>query len=124
VLRTDRAVDAVAFLKRALAWYQEQGVTVEAVMTDNGPAYLSRLACATCAPARTPRAPTARRNASSRRCCGSGPTPSPTPPAHTALVPSRAGSGGTTDADLTPRSGDSHRSAVSHRFVVTTPSRC
>lgn len=42
VLRTDRAVDAVAFLQRALAWFREQGVTVEAVMTDNGPAYLSR----------------------------------------------------------------------------------
>jgi transposase InsO family protein len=49
VLRTDRAVDAVAFLKRALAWYQEQGVTVEAVMTDNGPAYLSRSWRAYCA---------------------------------------------------------------------------
>jgi transposase InsO family protein len=41
VLPSDRAVDAVAFLDRALAWYREQGVTVEAVMTDNGTAYRS-----------------------------------------------------------------------------------
>jgi transposase InsO family protein len=43
VLPTDRAVDAVAFLGRALAWYREQGVTVEAVLTDNGTAYRSHL---------------------------------------------------------------------------------
>lgn len=41
VLPTDRAQDALAFLERALHWYREQGVVVEAVMTDNGPAYLS-----------------------------------------------------------------------------------
>jgi len=49
VLPTDRAVDAVAFLQRALRWYREQGVAVEAVMTDNGSAYRShawREACA------------------------------------------------------------------------------
>jgi transposase InsO family protein len=39
VLPTDRAVDAVAFLRRAVAWYREQGVLVEAVLTDNGTAY-------------------------------------------------------------------------------------
>jgi transposase InsO family protein len=43
VLPTDRAVDAVAFLERALAWYSAQGVTVEAVLTDNGAAYRSHL---------------------------------------------------------------------------------
>ena len=41
VLPTDRAVDAVAFLRRTVAWYREQGVAVEAVLTDNGTAYRS-----------------------------------------------------------------------------------
>ena len=42
VLPSDRREHALAFLGRALAWYREQGVTVQAVMTDNGPAYRSR----------------------------------------------------------------------------------
>ena len=41
VLSSDRQGDALAFLDRALHWFGEQGVTVEAVMTDNGPAYVS-----------------------------------------------------------------------------------
>ena len=42
VLPTDRAADAVAFLHRTVAWYREQGIVVEAVLTDNGAAYRSR----------------------------------------------------------------------------------
>lgn len=42
VLPTERATDAVAFLRRTVAWYREQGVVVEAVLTDNGVAYRSR----------------------------------------------------------------------------------
>lgn len=42
VLPTDRQVDAVAFLERALAWYRGQGIAVQAVLTDNGPGYRSR----------------------------------------------------------------------------------
>ena len=48
VLPSERQEDAVAFLCRALAWYREQGVVVEAVLTDNGVAYRShrwRAAC-------------------------------------------------------------------------------
>ncbi len=41
VLPSDRRHDALAFLERALGWFGEQGVSVEAVMTDNGPAYAS-----------------------------------------------------------------------------------
>lgn len=41
VLPSDRRADAIAFLERALAWYREQGITVQEVMTDNAPAYLS-----------------------------------------------------------------------------------
>ncbi|MEE8338395.1 MAG: DDE-type integrase/transposase/recombinase [Dehalococcoidia bacterium] len=42
VLPSDRREHALAFLGRALGWYRERGVTVQAVMTDNGPAYRSR----------------------------------------------------------------------------------
>lgn len=48
VLPSERHSDAVAFLRRALAWYREQGIVVEALLTDNGSAYRSRafrLAC-------------------------------------------------------------------------------
>ncbi len=41
VLPTDRRGDAIAFLERALRWYRAQGIVVEEVMTDNGPAYIS-----------------------------------------------------------------------------------
>ena len=48
VLPTDRRHDALAFLERTLDWFAEQGITVEAVMTDNGPAYASHAWRARC----------------------------------------------------------------------------
>ena len=36
VLPSERAEHAVAFLYRAVAWYRGHGVTVEALLTDNG----------------------------------------------------------------------------------------
>jgi transposase InsO family protein len=50
VLDDEKAQTAVGFLRRALAHYAAHGIRVEAVMTDNGPAYLSivhALACKT-----------------------------------------------------------------------------
>jgi transposase InsO family protein len=41
LLPGERAVDAVAFLERAVRWYADQGIAVAAVMTDNGSAYVS-----------------------------------------------------------------------------------
>ena len=41
VLADERAVTAVAFWQRALAWFAERGVTVQAVLTDNGSCYRS-----------------------------------------------------------------------------------
>ena len=38
---TDRRRDALAFLDRALAWFCSPGIPVQAVMTDNGAAYVS-----------------------------------------------------------------------------------
>jgi transposase InsO family protein len=48
VLPNERATTAIAFLRRARSWFQQHGVTLQAVMTDNGAAYRSRthaLAC-------------------------------------------------------------------------------
>ena len=50
VLSDQKATTAVAFLRRAQAFYARNGISVERVMTDNGSAYVStlhRLACAT-----------------------------------------------------------------------------
>ena len=41
VLPTRRAATAVGFLRRAVAFYRRYGVRVEAVLTDNGPAYIT-----------------------------------------------------------------------------------
>ncbi|MGA6948218.1 MAG: IS481 family transposase [Solirubrobacterales bacterium] len=43
VLPDERPETAVAFLRRAIEWFQSLGVGVERVMTDNGNAYRSRL---------------------------------------------------------------------------------
>jgi transposase InsO family protein len=48
VLSDERATTAVAFLKRALAFYRRHGVSVEAVMTDNGSAYRSTMHAIAC----------------------------------------------------------------------------
>ena len=50
VLTDEKAVTAVAFLRRAAAHFGDQGIRVERVMTDNGPCYRSivhALACKT-----------------------------------------------------------------------------
>ena len=48
VLADEKATTAIGFLRRALAFYAAHGITVQRVMTDNGPAYVSlahTLAC-------------------------------------------------------------------------------
>ena len=48
VLADERAMTAIGFLRRAVAWFAAHGVRVERVMTDNGSAYRSHahaLAC-------------------------------------------------------------------------------
>jgi transposase InsO family protein len=42
VLPDEKGVTAVAFLRRAAAWLEAQGIKVERVMTDNGSGYVSR----------------------------------------------------------------------------------
>lgn len=48
VLPDEKAVTAVAFLRRAVAFYRSLGVEVERVMTDNGAAYVSFAHAAAC----------------------------------------------------------------------------
>ena len=42
VLPNERSPSSIAFLRRAVAWFQSRGVTVQAVMSDNGSCYVSR----------------------------------------------------------------------------------
>jgi transposase InsO family protein len=49
VLPDEKAVTAVGFLARAVAWFAEHGVTIERVMTDNGSAYKSTAWATWCA---------------------------------------------------------------------------
>ena len=43
VLPDERATTAIAFLRRAASWFAARGVEVQAVMSDNGSAYRSKL---------------------------------------------------------------------------------
>ncbi|HEX3609767.1 MAG TPA: DDE-type integrase/transposase/recombinase [Solirubrobacterales bacterium] len=48
VLPDEKAKTVIGFLRRAVAFYRSHGITVEGLMTDNGPAYCSAahsLAC-------------------------------------------------------------------------------
>ena len=49
VLPSERKGDCAAFLGRAVAWYSEQGIAIERVLTDNAKAYHSHLWRDTCA---------------------------------------------------------------------------
>jgi transposase InsO family protein len=48
VLADERKQTCCAFLERAVAWFAAQGIVVERILTDNGPAYRSYLHRATC----------------------------------------------------------------------------
>jgi transposase InsO family protein len=48
VLTDETASTAVAFLKRAVAYYQRHGITVERVLTDNGSPYRSMIHAVAC----------------------------------------------------------------------------
>ncbi|TPW25724.1 DDE-type integrase/transposase/recombinase, partial [Pararhizobium mangrovi] len=48
IMPDEKAVSAVAFLKAAVAYYESLGITVERVMTDNGPCYTSKAFRAAC----------------------------------------------------------------------------
>ena len=49
LLPSESPADCVAFLRRAVAWYREQGITIERVLSDNGNGYRSFAWRDTCA---------------------------------------------------------------------------
>ena len=48
VLADEKATTAVAFLRRAIAFYQRHGITVQRVLTDNGSPYVSTIHAIAC----------------------------------------------------------------------------
>jgi transposase InsO family protein len=48
VLPNERSPSSTAFLKRSITWFQNRGVHVQAVMSDNGSCYVSHRFRATC----------------------------------------------------------------------------
>jgi transposase len=82
VLADEKAITAVAFLHRAVAFYSSHGMLVQQLMTDNGGAYISlctlwpaaRCRSSTCAHAPTDPRPMGRQRDSSARCLAAGPT--------------------------------------------------
>jgi transposase InsO family protein len=48
VLPDEKAITAVAFLRRALAFFKRHGITVQRVMTDNGSPYVSKVHAIAC----------------------------------------------------------------------------
>jgi transposase InsO family protein len=48
VLPDEKATTAIAFLRRAIAFYRRHGITVEQLITDNGAAYISFAHAAAC----------------------------------------------------------------------------
>lgn len=48
ILADERGETAAAFFQRAVAWYQQRGVHVERVLTDNGTCYRSHVFAAAC----------------------------------------------------------------------------
>ena len=48
VLDDEKATTAIAFLRRAVAFYRERGITVQRLMTDNGSAYVSTIHALAC----------------------------------------------------------------------------
>jgi transposase InsO family protein len=48
VLPDEKAASAIAFLRRALAFFARHGIRVERVLTDNGSAYISTIHTLTC----------------------------------------------------------------------------
>jgi transposase InsO family protein len=49
ILDDEKATSCSGFLRRAVAWFATQGITVQRVMTDNGPGYRSNAHADTCA---------------------------------------------------------------------------
>ena len=108
---------------------RQAGITVQAVMTDNGACYRShafasrtRRRSSTAAPAPTGPRPTARSNASTAPSPANGPTPRSTSPTMHAQPPTPTGSTSTITTDPTPASEASSPPTAFTTSRGTTPS--
>jgi Integrase core domain len=114
VLPDEKATTAIAFLRRAIAFYKRHGMTVRELLTDNGSPYRSSVHAIACRAwgirhLRTrPRRPqtNGKPSDSSEPCSPAGPTARSAAQANNAPQPLTAGSGTTTIADDTKPSGD------------------
>lgn len=114
----EKAITAIGVLRRAVDWFNDCGVTVERVLSDNGSAYVSRAwrmraassASSTNGLGRTGPRPTARSNASTAPWPMVGPTPVSTPQKPNAAPHSRAGCTSTITTEPTPPSEANHHS--------------
>ena len=134
VLADERAVTAVAFWQRACAWFAERGVTVRAVLSDNGSAYRSAAFARACLAAGVRRRrtrpyhprPTARSSASTAPSSRSGPMSASTAARRLAPPPLRAGCTATIITAATTPSAATLRSAVlptSRQITASAPRR-
>jgi transposase len=118
VLEDEKALTAVAFLRRAITHFASYGITVQGLITDNGNAYRSAvhaIACRSLGVRHLGRGliapkPTGRQSASSARCSAAGPTARSTATAPSATLPSSAGSTSTIADDHIAPSTTSHPS--------------
>ena len=121
VLTDEKATTAIAFLARAVKHYASYGITVQALITDNGSAYRSTVHAIACRSLgirhlRTrPYRPQTNGKAERfiRTSWAAGPTAPPTPTAPNAPPPSPAGSTSTIANDHTAPSATSRPSLAS-----------
>jgi transposase InsO family protein len=48
ILEDERRASTVGFLERMVAWFEDRGITIDEVLTDNGPAYCSKVFATAC----------------------------------------------------------------------------
>jgi Integrase core domain/leucine-zipper of insertion element IS481 len=121
VLAHEKAVTVVAFLRRAITFYECHGMSVQQLLTDNASGYRSLVHAIACRalgirhlrPRPYRPQTTARPSASSAPCSAAGPTARSTAAAQSAQPLLTAGSGITTIEDDTQPSATNHPSPAS-----------
>lgn len=120
VLDDEKALTAIAFLRRAVAHYKSYGINVQQLITDNGSAYRSSTrsraalwVSATYAHVLTALRPMGRQRDSSAPCSAAGPMARSTATATSAPPPSKTGSTSTIAEDPTAPSATSRPSLTS-----------
>lgn len=78
LLPSESPADCAAFLRRALGWYCERGITIERVLSDNGNGYRSHAWAAACAELQIARRYTRPRRPQTQRQGGSAREDAPT----------------------------------------------